>query len=396
MGLVMVAAAALSVACAGLVCLSGAYFLILTLASLRYRKPRKGGRSPRTKFAVLVPAHNEEALLPRLLHSIARAEYPGQLLDVYVVADNCSDGTARVALEGGALPLERRDSQRRGKGYALQWLLQAVRGMGRSYDAFVFLDADCVVSAGFFAALDARFQAGSRAVQGYYTVAGPLTSPAVALRAMALALKHYVRPLGRQALGLSCGLFGTGMAFSRPVMEAHGWRAFSLAEDVEHFLRLTEDGIRVDFAPDAVVWGHMPGSLRDSRSQNLRWEKGRLQMARKHALPLLWQGLRRGDPRRVDAALEQTVPPLSLLLVLGVLAFLLAALSSAVWPLALAAAANATLWGHIVAGTAIAGAPPRMWACLAYAPWFVLWKLAIYAVALLPGRREWVKTERGS
>lgn len=394
MEVVQVFGTALAGICAGLVLLAGAYFLSLTVASLRYRKPSGGWPGPRTRFAVLVPAHNEELLLPRLLRSIGQTQYPRRLLDVYVVADNCTDGTARTAVAGGAIALERRNAQRRGKGYALQWLLQMVKKTGHTYDAFVFLDADCMVSADFFAALDARFQAGSSAVQGYYAVADPLRSSATAMRSMALALKHYVRPLGRQAIGLSCGLFGTGMAFSRWVLEAHDWRAFSLAEDVEQFLRLTEDGVKVEFAPDAVVWGHMPVSLRDARGQNLRWEKGRLQMARKHALPLLWHGLVRGDVRRVDAALEQFVPPLSLLVALGLLALAGAVLSRAAWLMALTTVANVTLWGHVVAGMAIAGVPPRSWTYLAYAPWFVLWKLAIYALALLPGKREWVKTER--
>ena len=100
-----------------------------------------------------------------------------------------------------------------------------------------------------------------------------------ALRYAALAALHYLRPLGRARLGLSCGLKGNGMA-STPVLERYGWDWFTLAEDVELHLALVAAGSRVDFVPETTVLADMPVTLAQAASQNERWERGRLEMLR--------------------------------------------------------------------------------------------------------------------
>ncbi len=374
--------------------LFGLYLLLLTVAGLvRRARVHPPGR-PSTRFAILVPAHNEELLLPRLLESLARVDYPRELYGVYVVADNCTDATAQVARQAGATVFQRRDSQRRGKGYALEWLLERVRALGPQHDAYLFLDADSVVSPGFLAAMDRSLRAGSQVVQGYYAVSNPTQSPVSALRAVALVLMHYVRPLGRQTLGLSCGLFGTGMAFRRQVLEGSGWDAFSLAEDVEYFLKLTARGVRVHFAPEAVLWAPMPASLKDATSQNLRWEKGRLQMAWRYGLPFLAQGLLRRDWARLDAGLEQIIPPLSVTFVVALLLLVVSLLVGNTWAVGLAVALNLSLAGHLLLGLLSARVSGGLYRALLYAPWFIMWKLWVYFQALLPGERSWTRTQR--
>src|SRR5262245_11617787 len=119
-----------------------AYLDILSLAAVLWqRAPRPV--DPRFRFAVLIPAHNEELLLPRLLRSLAALQYPPDLFDVHVVADNCSDHTAAVAANAGATVHERlSDEMARGKGFALRWLLERLRCQKPGYDAYVVLDAD--------------------------------------------------------------------------------------------------------------------------------------------------------------------------------------------------------------------------------------------------------------
>ena len=113
------------------------YLAVLTLTGLAYR-PRGAGQSApaQTRLAVLVPAHNEEELLPQLLASLHGGTYPQQLYDVFVVADNCTDGTAAVARAHGAYVHEREDAERAGKGYALEWLLQQIGPAGADYDGY--------------------------------------------------------------------------------------------------------------------------------------------------------------------------------------------------------------------------------------------------------------------
>jgi cellulose synthase/poly-beta-1,6-N-acetylglucosamine synthase-like glycosyltransferase len=370
------------------------YLALLTLAApFGRRLPRRSG--PRRRFAVLVPAHNEEPVIGRLLASLARVCYPTELLDIWVVADNCTDATAAIARARGAIVRERHDTARRGKGHALQWLLDVMAREGRRYDAYIVLDADSEVSPDFVSAMDARLAAGSLVLQGYYTVMPVHGTPAERLREAALALVHFVRPAAKLALGLSCGLKGNGMCFDRSVIERFGWPAAGLAEDVEVHLMLVRAGLRVDFAPEAVVRAEMPSSLRASNTQQERWEAGRLATIRRLALPLLRDGVRDRSAVKVDAGLEQFVPPISLP---GALAFVCMAAGLAlgmpvVWvPAALLLAVLAL---HFLSGLAIAGAPPRTYLALVHAAPYIAWKSLLYGRALVRrGDRAWVRTER--
>ena len=369
------------------------YLFFLTVASFLYRSPKDMRAGPATRFAIIVPAHNEEELLPRLLSSINGVTYPNYLYKVIVVADNCTDKTAEIGRKGGAEVFERTDLELRGKGYALRGLFDNAVNGRQEFDSNVFLDADSFGSANFLDVLDAGFQSGSRAVQAYYTVNNALQSPVSALRFLAMALKHYVRPRGRQVLGLSCGIFGTGMALRRSVIEAYKWNTFSLTEDIEYFLKLTKNGVKVDFAPEAVVSTDMPVSLRASQSQNLRWEKGRLQMMFKYGPSSILNGIFKLRAREMDAIMEQAIPPISILALLAVLALGISLISGG-WLIAPAAAAVVMLAFHLVIGAVSAHVPLRTYRAIPFAPVFILWKYAVYIIALLPIRLEWKRTER--
>src|SRR5262249_57527767 len=133
-------------------------------------------------------------------------------------------------------------------------------------------------------------------------------------------------PLGRVRLGWSAGFKGNGMCFRRDVLERFGWGASSLAEDVEFHTHLLQSGLRVTYAPEALVTAEMPTSLKQARSQQARWEGGRLALIRGCALPLLRSGLLQRDPARLDAAAEIMVPPLSVVVLLVVLCAVVAPL----------------------------------------------------------------------
>jgi cellulose synthase/poly-beta-1,6-N-acetylglucosamine synthase-like glycosyltransferase len=237
------------------------YLLLLTGAALfapRYTKLRQNG--PTQRFLILVPAHNEERLLPSLLANLHQLDYPATLYAIHVVADNCSDQTAELARASGAFAHERVDDDRRGKGYALQWLMQRLWASAEPHDAVLILDADSIVSPNFLTVMDARLARGERAIQAYYAVRDPQSSWSASLRSVALAALHYLRPLGRMPLGGSAGLKGNGMVFAAEILRAYQWSA-SLTEDIEYHMALILGGQRVAFAPDAIVWAEMPSSL---------------------------------------------------------------------------------------------------------------------------------------
>lgn len=371
------------------------YLDILAIAAARWR-PRARPVALHYRFALLVPAHNEEVLLPRLLRSIADLEYPRDRYDVHVVADNCTDRTAAVARASGAFVHVRTDAQELGKGYALRWLLRTLAARGLPYDAYVIVDADSIVSANLLATFNAHLEHGDQAMQAYYGVLNYEESWPSALRYVALTLFNGLRPRGRDALGLSAGLRGNGMCFAASIIERFGWDAFTLAEDVEFHLVLVGAGIRVAYAGEATVLAEMPTTLRQSQSQNVRWERGRLQLLRAYGLPLLADALRRRDVLRLDAVGEGLVPPFSVVMGLSSLSFALTAALRlrAAWRLATLVLLGQA--GYTFAGLKLAGAGRRAYLALLMAPIYIAWKLWIYVIAALGLRGEstWVRTER--
>ena len=371
-----------------------AYLLALLAAAawgLRGRPP--AAVTPgQLRFAVVIPAHDEEALLSDALTSLAALDYPPALVETVVIAHNCTDATAQVASAANATVWEHRGE--RGKGAALAWGLARIVAERPQVDAVLVVDADCTVASNLLSSVEARLRAGDFAVQTAYEVSNPAASPTAALRWASFALINRVRPLGKVTLGLSAGLLGTGMAFRRELLAVRPWTARSLVEDQEYHLELVSAGVRVAFAPETSVRSPMPTSLRGSRSQQLRWDAGRGTLIRRWSPPLLRAGLQHADPARLHAALEPLVPPQSVLLAANAASAALALRGSR--RLRWAGAANlAGQVGFVAGGLALARAPRAAWRALAFAPVLAAWKLVLLSRLWLGGTpRDWVRTSR--
>lgn len=371
------------------------YLLLLTAAAFAARRstaPRQG--NPTSRFVIMVPAHNEERLLPELLLNLRQLDYPPELYTVHVVADNCTDRTAELGRQAGAIVHERTDRELRGKGYALEWLLRRIWELEVPHDAVLILDADSVVSPNFLRVMDARLARGERVIQGYYAVRQPDGAWSAGLRAVALIVLHYLRPQGRMVLGGSTGLKGNGMVFAAEILRKHRWSA-SLTEDIEYHMELILAGERATFAPDAVVWAEMPDSLRAAQSQNERWERGRMEMIRRFVPRLLRESWQRRSFLLFDAAVEQLIPPFSVVTGASVgVALAALALRS---PVGVALAAYVVVGQaiYIFTGLALARAPWPVYRSLLFAPAFVIWKVWLYLRLLLGIKpRSWVRTAR--
>lgn len=396
------------------------YLLLLTLSARqapRHTSPVPG--EPQHDFIILIPAHNEEGLLPSLLDSLNRMDYPASKFCVHVVADNCDDATAQVAQTYGATAHQRFNLEERGKGYALNWLFDRLKQQGEVGDAYLILDADTIVSNNFLQVMDAMLQRGARVVQAYYSVREPQKSWSSSLRFAALALIHYLRPQGRMVLGTSAGLKGNGMVFLKEVIEKHPW-SHAITEDIETHMALLLDGERVIFAPDAIVWAEMPETLSNAETQHDRWERGRLEMARKYVPRLLqkaWQAFSRRNYRRgyllLDAVLEHIIPPFSILVGLTTLLFFTSALTFlqfGLTPLGISSNIVATLANlnlltaifiitgesiYIFSGLSLVKAPRNIYTALILAPILILWKIGNYFKVLIRrDSQEWIRTSR--
>jgi len=376
--------------------LASGYLLLLTLASRR--GPVPPAPEPRLRLDIVVPAHDEEAGIARTVESLRALDWPEGLRRVLVVADNCTDRTAERARAAGATVLVRHDPDRRGKGHALHLAFARILAEGVT-DAVVVVDADTVVSAGLLQAFAARLDAGALAVQARYAVLNAGASWRTRLMAVAFALFHDLRSLGRERLGLSCGLRGNGMCFGAEALRRVPHEAFSVVEDVEYGLRLGEAGIRVHYAHEGSVYGEMVPGAAASRSQRVRWEGGRLALARRHALPLLARGLARRDPALVDLAVDLLVPPLGWLVAysaVGAAAGLAAWRwgGAPAWVLAPWAAALFPIAPYVARGVQLSGMGLRGVVALFWAPAYLAWKLVLLAAGGSEGRGRWVRTAR--
>lgn len=377
---------------------AGLYLLTLALASFRATAPAATtGVHP--SLAVLVPAHDEEALIGRCLASLSEQTYPRRLYRVVVIADNCSDRTSQIASAAGVEVMERRDARALGKGYALRWAMDRLLAEENPPDGVVVVDADSIAERDMLASLAAALATGAEAAQAEYLVLTSDASIPSRLVAAAFLLFHRVRLGGRAALGLPASLVGNGMLFSRRLLETVPWDAFTGVEDLEYTLNLRMAGFRPRFVSSARLTGPVPHGYSGMRGQRLRWEGGRWDVVRRRLGPLLEHGLRR-DPGVLDAAIDLAVPPLGILAMVGLAGSAVTAAAVGVrlasaWSLSAWLLTDAALVGFVLLGLWSAGAPAAVWLALIASPRFLLWKVLTYArIAAGVDPRRWERSER--
>lgn len=268
-------------------------FLYLPIPMLKQDKPHRPVQYH--NYAVLISARNEEAVLGHLLQSLRRQDYPEEYMTIFVVADNCSDTTAQVARQHGAVVYERFDHNHVGKGYALNYLLRQIsRDYGPVFDGYFVFDADNLLQPDYIAQMNRTFCDGYGIVTSYRNsknFGDNWISAGYALWFLREAeqLNH-----ARMLLGTSCAVSGTGFLFSRQVLEYHGgWNFFLLTEDIEFTIASVLAGYTVGYCKDAMLFDEQPVTFRQSWRQRMRWAKGYLQVFRVYGGELL-SGIFRG------------------------------------------------------------------------------------------------------
>jgi cellulose synthase/poly-beta-1,6-N-acetylglucosamine synthase-like glycosyltransferase len=376
--------------------------LLTALAALCSRRVSRKPDAPRTRFLVVIPAHDEESGIAATVRSCLSLEYPEGLFEVLVIADNCSDDTATIARQQGATVVERQDPDKKSKGHAIKFLIDRLQESGQfaDLDALVVIDADTTVSPDLLQAFAGSIEAGRDWIQCFYAVANPDTSWRTRLMAYAFSLFNGVTPLGQSVLGLSAGFRGNGMCFSTRSLKLVPWRSFGLVEDMEYSWNVRIAGGKIAFLPDVRVLGVMLGQGgKAAVSQRRRWEFGRRELSRRVLVPLL-RSTHLNLTEKFASVLELTMPPMVLILVdylcvvaanllvllgtrhsAGLTAFLIG--SSFLMSLALMVHAICPFlvfqlsWNYL-------------WSLL-YLPVYAVWKLP----AMISGRpTQWVRTAR--
>ncbi len=283
------------------------YYFVLAFFGL-FRAPKKITADPQKRFAVLVAAHNEENVIGQLIDNFKIMDYPRQLFDVYVIADNCTDKTATVARNAGAIVMERFDPENRGKGFAMEWGFARLFALDRQYDAIAVFDADNLVDPQFLRVMNHHLLNGELVIQGYLDAKNPTDTWVAGTFAICFWVVDHIWHLAKYNIGLSSCLGGTGMVISTDLLKKHGWGATCLTEDLEFTMKCLLEGIPTSWAHDAIVYDEKPLTFMQSWNQRKRWAQGHFDVASRFISLLFVEGFRRKDVRLLDGILHLLQP----------------------------------------------------------------------------------------
>jgi len=262
------------------------YQIVVSLCSLVKLKEKPIIEEKNNKFMAIIPAHNEETVIKNLIESLKKQDYPKELLDIYVIADNCTDNTAIVAKEAGAIVYERFDEEHKTKGYALQWFLKQKMEENAPYDAFCVFDADNIVDVNFIKNMNRKLCQGEDVVQGYRDIKNPTDSWISAGYAIFYWMMNRFYHLARYNLGLSPLINGTGFMVKFDVIKPEGWQTETLTEDIEFSLKRIIKGKKLGWATDAIVFDEQPVEFKQSWTQRSRWTVGHIQCLKRYTKEL--------------------------------------------------------------------------------------------------------------
>ena len=257
-----------------------------------FRKHRTRQCIPCTfhRFGVVIAARNESMVIGNLIRSIQNQTYPQKLVDIFVVADNCTDDTARIARQAGAVVYERSNTLQVGKGYALDFAFHNIaRDYGDSYyDAYLIFDADNLLDCHYIDEMNVVFNEGYQVITSYRNSKNYATNWITAGYSLWFLREAKFLNNARMMLGTNCAISGTGFLLSsKLVQKYHGWKFHLLTEDIEFSVVNAIEGERIGYCGTAVLYDEQPTTFRQSWAQRLRWSKGFYQVVWKYGRSLL-------------------------------------------------------------------------------------------------------------
>ena len=376
------------------------YWLVLALAAIRRPARPVLAARPSTRFVITIPAHDEASVIAATVTRLHRLDYPTDLFVIHIVADHCSDNTAALARQAGAVVHERSQGPRTGKGAALAWLFERV--LDNDCDAVVVFDSDTQVEADFLRLMDARLTQGAQVIQGQHVIRNPDDGWFPALTWAMFLIDNRFQNLGRSNLGWSAKHMGDSICFRADILRRLGWGE-GLTEDYQLRQRLLLAGIKISYEPSAKGYGEAPRTWAQARAQRARWLRGTRQASQQLASRLLVEAVRRRDPALLDGALQAYLPSFSTLTIVCVIALLTQiSLAWLVGPSVSTTLIYAwigvcvALFLYPLFGLALERAPARAYLVILTGPLFVVWRTALAITARYSRRPAvWVRTTHG-
>lgn len=230
------------------------------------------------KYAICIPARNEENVITNLIESIHKQDYPQELITIFVVADNCTDGTANAAKAKGAVVYEHFNENERTKGFALRYLFDRIKedyGI-ESFEGYFIFDSDNLLNTDYISRMNDSFDAGEKIITSYRNTKNFTESWIASTYALHWLRSIRTRHRARSFLHLATNIQGTGFLFAGEIVK-DGWKYTSLTEDRALTADCVVDGYEISYNDEAVFYDEQPVSLKIALRQRLRWSKGHLQ-----------------------------------------------------------------------------------------------------------------------
>lgn len=249
------------------------------------------------RYAVIISARNESSVIQKLIDSIHNQTYPAELIDIFVVADNCTDDTAEIARKSGAVVYERFNNELVGKGYALDWLFERIRADygNDKFDAFIVFDADNVVAPAFIEEMNKVYDNGYKIITSYRNSKNYGKNWITAGYSLWFLREAKFLNNARMKLGTSCAISGTGFLIDSGIIKGNnGWIHHLLTEDIEFTTDSIINGEKIGYCREAVLFDEQPETFKQSYIQRLRWSKGFYQVFAKYSRRLL-KGIFKGS-----------------------------------------------------------------------------------------------------
>ncbi len=241
------------------------------------KKPKQYEASTLHRYAVVISARNERSVIGQLIESIKNQNYPAELVDIFVIADNCTDDTAAVAREAGAMVYERANTEQVGKGYALNWMFEIINRdhAEKQYDGYMVFDADNLLDQNFIAEMNKVFSQGYRIITSYRNSKNFGSNWISAGYSLWFLREAKFLNNARMQLNTSCAISGTGFLISSEIIRKNGgWIHHLLTEDIEFTVDSVIHGEIIGYCANAVLYDEQPTLFRQSYNQRLRWAKG--------------------------------------------------------------------------------------------------------------------------
>lgn len=292
------------------------YYIIVVL--LKNKNVKSKGKNIMNKFAVIVSARNESDVIEEFIHTVDLQDYPSDLIDVYVIADNCSDDTAQKARIAGAHVYERFDNKKVGKGYALDFLFKILRSKKTKYDGYFIFDADNLLSRNYISEMNKVFNRKYKIVTSYRNSKNYDSNWISAGYSLWFLRESKYLNYARMLLNNSCAVSGTGFLISSEIIyKNNGWKYHLLTEDIEFTIDSIINGEKIGYCNSACFYDEQPTSFKDSWNQRMRWSKGFYQVFFKYGYNLFKSIFKNKDFSCYD--MFMTISPMMLISIVMIL-----------------------------------------------------------------------------